>query len=121
MLPNRQERAVQWIGLAVVAAAGLILLALLLRAEAGMGVFFWIFAGVAVLAALRVITHTRPVYSALYFVLSVLSTAGLFVLLWAEFLGVALVIVYAGAILVIYVFVIMLATQAHASEEAERT
>src|SRR5439155_5658662 len=77
----------------------------------GMSVFFWLFAAVAILGAVRVVTHPRPVYSALYFVLSVLATAGLFILLWAEFLAAALVIIYAGAILVTYVFVIMLATQ----------
>jgi NADH-quinone oxidoreductase subunit J len=56
-----------------------------------------------------VVTHPRPVYSALYFVLTVFATAGLFILLWAEFMAAALVIIYAGAILVTYVFVIMLA------------
>jgi NADH-quinone oxidoreductase subunit J len=67
----------------------------------------------------RVITHPRPVYSALYFVLSVLASAGLFILLWAEFMAAALVVIYAGAILVTYVFVIMLATQSAAPGEQE--
>ena len=57
-------------------------------------------------------THPRPVYSALYFVLTVFASAGLFVLLWAEFMAAALVLIYAGAILVTYVFVIMLAARA---------
>src|SRR5262245_33130545 len=55
--------------------------------------------------AVRVVTHSKPVYSALFFVLVVLSTAALVVMVGADFLGAALVIVYAGAILVTYVFV----------------
>jgi NADH-quinone oxidoreductase subunit J len=75
----------------------------------GPGVYFWIFSAIALFGALRVVTHPRPVYAALYFVLTVFATAGLFILLWAEFMAAALVIIYAGAILVTYVFVIMLA------------
>jgi NADH-quinone oxidoreductase subunit J len=59
-----------------------------------------------------VVTHSQPVYSALYFVLTIFASAGLFVLLEAEFMAAALVLIYAGAILITYVFVIMLATQA---------
>jgi NADH-quinone oxidoreductase subunit J len=55
----------------------------------------------------RVITHRRPVYSALYFVLVVVAVTGLLVISNAEFLAAALLIIYAGAILVTYVFVIM--------------
>lgn len=73
--------------------------------------FFIIFALTAVLAAARVVTHKRPVYSALYFVLVILAVAGLCILAAAEFLAAALVIVYGGAILVTYVFVIMLSQQ----------
>jgi len=76
------------------------------------GVFFVIFSTCSIAAAIRMITHSRPVYSALYFVLVVLSTAGLFLLLEAEFMAFALVIVYAGAILITYMFVLMLANQA---------
>ena len=61
--------------------------------------------------AVGVICHPKPVYAALYFVLVTLAGAGVFVLLWAEFMAVVLIIVYAGAILVTYVFVIMLASQ----------
>ncbi|MFH1419365.1 MAG: NADH-quinone oxidoreductase subunit J [Planctomycetota bacterium] len=71
--------------------------------------YTYLLALLAVLGAIRVVTHARPVYSALYFILVVLSTAGLLVLSGAEFLAAALVIVYAGAILVTYVFVIMMA------------
>jgi NADH-quinone oxidoreductase subunit J len=124
-LPNRQEASIRKIGGIVLLAAGLILMATLVRYLAGpagaerggMGPYFWIFSGIALISAIRVITHPRPVYSALYFVLSVLAAAGLFILLSAEFMAAALVLIYAGAILVTYVFVIMLATQSGASED----
>jgi NADH-quinone oxidoreductase subunit J len=77
---------------------------------AGRG-FFVIFAAAAIVAAGRVVTHARPVYCAMYFVLVVLAVTGLCILAAAEFLGAALVIIYGGAILVTYVFVIMLAQQ----------
>jgi NADH-quinone oxidoreductase subunit J len=82
--------------------------------------FFFIFSVIAAAAGVRMITHDRPVYSALYFILVVISSAGLFLLLLAEFMAFALVIVYAGAILITYVFVLMLAQQAeqeHAQPE----
>lgn len=122
LLPSRREAAWRKIGGAVLLAAGLIFAALVVRythdmlarngQAGGMRAYFWVFSAIAVVAAVRVVTHPRPVYSALYFVLSVLATAGLFVLLAAEFMAVALVIIYAGAILVTYVFVIMLASHA---------
>ncbi len=74
--------------------------------------FFYVFSGIAIAAAVRMITHHRPVYAALYFVMVVISSAALFLLLEAEFLAFALVIVYAGAILITYLFVLMLAQQA---------
>lgn len=88
-------------------------------ADGGWGrmVYYYLFSAIAILAAARVITHTKPVYSALYFVLVVLASAGLFLLLSAEFMAFAVVIIYGGAILVTYMFVIMLATS---SEGAER-
>src|SRR5688500_18822765 len=93
-------------------AVGLILGALMARAaNQRMHFYFWIFSLIALGGAVRVITHPRPVYSALYFVLTVFATAGLFVLLMAEFMAAALILIYAGAILVTYVFVIMLASQ----------
>jgi NADH-quinone oxidoreductase subunit J len=67
---------------------------------------------IAIAAAVRMITHPRPVYAALYFVVVVLSSAALFLLLEAEFMAFALIIVYAGAILITYLFVLMLAHQA---------
>lgn len=82
-------------------------------------IFFYVFALIGLGSALRVITHQRPVYAALYFVLTILSSAGLFLLLAAEFMTFALVIIYAGAILITYLFVIMLATQAPTEEAVE--
>jgi NADH-quinone oxidoreductase subunit J len=76
------------------------------------GWYFYLFAGIAILASVRVVSHPKPVFSALYFVLVVIAVAALLVLQQAEFLAIALVIVYAGAILVTYLFVIMLAQQA---------
>jgi NADH-quinone oxidoreductase subunit J len=74
-------------------------------------VYFYLFAAIMIAGAVGVICQPRPVYAALYFVLVTLAGAGLFVLLLAEFMAVVLIIIYAGAILVTYVFVIMLATQ----------
>ncbi|MBS0196278.1 MAG: NADH-quinone oxidoreductase subunit J [Planctomycetes bacterium] len=82
-------------------------------------IYFYIFSVVALGGALRVITHPRPVYAALYFVLTVIASAGLFLILSAEFMAFALVIVYAGAILITYLFVIMLATQSPQEDEVE--
>jgi NADH-quinone oxidoreductase subunit J len=70
-----------------------------------------VFGVIAVMAAVRVATHRRPVFAALYFILVVLSSAGLFLMLHAEFMAFALIIVYAGAILITYMFVLMLAQQ----------
>lgn len=74
-------------------------------------VWFYLFAAIAVVAGTRVITHPRPIFSALYFVLVVVAVAALLVLQGAEFLAVALIIIYAGAIIVTYLFVIMLAQE----------
>ncbi len=116
LLPSRREAATRAIGGVVVLTGLLILAATLVRYVASqsesMGVYFWIFAAIAIISALRVATHRRPVYSALYFMLATFASAGLFVLLWADFMAAALLLIYGGAILVTYVFVIMLAAQA---------
>jgi NADH-quinone oxidoreductase subunit J len=106
-------------GLIAGAAGGLAILGLSLKAfsEHLPNVYFYVFAVVALGSALRVITHPRPVYAALYFILTIIATAGLFLILSAEFMAFALIIVYAGAILITYLFVIMLATQASAEDE----
>ena len=123
-LPSRREAVFRNLGAVILLAAGLIFAAMLIHYVAGVGrggmsVYFWLFSIISIVGAIRVITHPRPVYSALYFVLSVLATAGLFILLWAEFMAAALVIIYAGAILVTYVFVIMMATQSAPKGAAE--
>ena len=74
--------------------------------------YYYVFSAIAIIGGVRVITHTRPVYSALWFVMVILASAGLLLVLAAEFIAFALVIIYGGAILVTYVFVIMLASQA---------
>lgn len=74
-------------------------------------VFPVVFGVLALCGAVRMITHPRPVFAALYFILVVVATAGMFLLLGAEFMAFSLVIVYAGAILITYMFVLMLAQQ----------
>lgn len=71
-------------------------------------VIFFILGIIAVSAALRVIISKSPVTSALFLILVMCSLAGLFVLLGALFLGALQIIVYAGAIMVLFLFVIML-------------
>ena len=78
--------------------------------------FYYVFSALAILSAVRVITNQRPVYAALWFVMVVLASAGLFVVLSAEFMAFAMLIIYAGAILVTYVFVLMLASQSGEGE-----
>lgn len=105
------------LGLVLLAAAGGALvwgLARLVGGEHGLPLFL-VCSVVGLFAAIRVLTHRKPVYSALYFVLLVIAVTGLLLLMQAEFLALALVIVYAGAILVTYVFVIMLAQQQRAA------
>jgi NADH-quinone oxidoreductase subunit J len=126
LLPGRFQPSWRRLGGAVLLLAGLALLALVVhhtyataaRVATAHSVYFWIFSAIAVFGAVRVVTHRRPVYSALYFVLTVFATAGLFVLLMAEFMAGALVIIYAGAILITYVFVIMLAVQARTPDSS---
>jgi NADH-quinone oxidoreductase subunit J len=70
---------------------------------------FWILAGVTIVAAAGTITFRNPVYCAIWFALSLLGTAALFLFQGSQFLAVATVVVYAGAILVTFLFVLMLA------------
>jgi NADH-quinone oxidoreductase subunit J len=69
---------------------------------------FDIFAIVLIFAGLRVITSRNPVNAALYLVLSFFSAAALWILLQAEFLALALVLVYVGAVMVLLLFVVMM-------------
>lgn len=119
-LPRKRVSPQALGGLLAAAAAGLVVLLLTLGAgEHVPNLYFYLFSLIALGASLRVITHPRPVYAALYFILTILASAGLFVILAAEFVAFALVIVYAGAILITYLFVIMLATQAPTAEDRE--
>lgn len=72
---------------------------------------FSIFGGMTVIAAVCMIAQRKPIYGALWFALVILSVCGLFLLLSAPFLAAATIIVYAGAIIVTFLFVIMLAQQ----------
>ena len=72
---------------------------------------FGLFAAMTIAAAVLMLIQRHPVYSALYFAVVVLSSAGMFVLGAAPFLAAAIVIVYAGAIIVTFLFVVMLAQQ----------
>lgn len=69
---------------------------------------FYVFSLVAVLSALMVISARNPVHSVLFLILSFVNTSGLFVLLGAEFLAMILVVVYVGAVAVLFLFVVMM-------------
>ena len=69
---------------------------------------FYLFAGIAVLSGLMVITARNPVHSVLFLILAFFNAAGLFVLLGAEFLAMILVVVYVGAVAVLFLFVVMM-------------
>jgi len=69
---------------------------------------FYLFAGITLLCGALVVLNRNPVNSAMFLVLSIASMAGLFVLLHAFFLGAVQVLVYAGAVMVLFLFVIML-------------
>jgi NADH-quinone oxidoreductase subunit J len=69
---------------------------------------FVLFAGILLLAALRVITARNPVHAVLFLVLAFFSAAALWLLLRAEFLAIALVLVYVGAVMVLFLFVVMM-------------
>jgi NADH-quinone oxidoreductase subunit J len=70
--------------------------------------FFYLFAGVCVASAVMVIASKNPVHSVLFLILAFVNAAGLFVLLGAEFLAMILVIVYVGAVAVLFLFVVMM-------------
>jgi len=70
--------------------------------------FFYIFATICCLSALMVISARNPVHSVLFLILTFFNAAGLFVLLGAEFLAMLLVVVYVGAVAVLFLFVVMM-------------
>ncbi len=70
--------------------------------------FFYLFAIVAVASAIMVISARNPVHSVLYLILCFFNAAGLFILMGAEFLAMILVVVYVGAVAVLFLFVVMM-------------
>jgi NADH-quinone oxidoreductase subunit J len=71
-------------------------------------VFFWVFAPILVASAFAVILARNPVHSVLFLILAFVCAAGLFLLMGAEFLAMILVVVYVGAVAVLFLFVVML-------------
>lgn len=71
-------------------------------------ILFYLFAAVTVFAALRVITARNPLHAVLFLVLAFVSSAGIWLLLEAEFLAITLVLVYVGAVMVLFLFVVMM-------------
>jgi NADH-quinone oxidoreductase subunit J len=71
-------------------------------------IFFYLFAGICVASAAMVISARNPVHSVLYLILAFVNAAGLFVLIGAEFLAMILIVVYVGAVAVLFLFVVMM-------------
>lgn len=101
----------------ILGAASLVVLAISLPkltplttwSQWGEQLVFWLLAGATVACSAAAITARNPLYTAIWFAGSLLGVAGLFLFQGAEFLGVATVVVYAGAIVVTFLFVLMLA------------
>jgi NADH-quinone oxidoreductase subunit J len=70
--------------------------------------FFYLFAGVCVASAFMVIAARNPVHSVLFLILAFVNAAGLFVIMGAEFLAMILIVVYVGAVAVLFLFVVMM-------------
>ncbi|MFY9695873.1 MAG: NADH-quinone oxidoreductase subunit J [Xanthobacteraceae bacterium] len=71
-------------------------------------IFFYLFAGITIASAAMVIASRNPVHSVLFLILAFVNAAGLFVLLGAEFLAMILIVVYVGAVAVLFLFVVMM-------------
>ncbi len=108
----------------LIVAAGLVTFCLSCgkaQTELADDVMFWVFAIGALMSGVLMITARNPVYAALWFALATLSTCGLFLLQHAPFLAAATIIVYAGAVIVTFLFVIMLAQQSGAAGYDQRS
>jgi NADH-quinone oxidoreductase subunit J len=70
--------------------------------------FFYVFAGICIASAVMVIASKNPVHSVLFLILAFVNAAGLFVLMGAEFLAMILIVVYVGAVAVLFLFVVMM-------------
>jgi NADH-quinone oxidoreductase subunit J len=86
----------------------------------GTAIAFYFAAAIAVIASVRVITNTNPVHALLYLVISLLAVAMIFFALGAPFAAALEMIVYAGAIMVLFVFVVMILNLGAAIDEQER-
>lgn len=84
-------------------------------------ILFFMFGGVSLIGAIAVISFRHPIYSALSLIVTFFAQAGLFVLLGAHFVAAVQVIVYAGAIMVLFLFVIMLLNLGTLSEKGALT
>ncbi len=71
-------------------------------------IFFYLFAAITVASAVMVISARNPVHSVLFLILAFVNAAGLFVLMGAEFLAMILIVVYVGAVAVLFLFVVMM-------------
>ena len=71
-------------------------------------IFFYLFAGVCIASAIMVIVARNPVHSVLFLILAFVNAAGLFMLMGAEFLAMILIVVYVGAVAVLFLFVVMM-------------
>src|SRR4029453_15478902 len=78
-----------------------------------MAIVFWLLAALAVTASILVIGQRNPMYSVLLLIFSFMALAGLYVLLGAPFVAVIQIIIYAGAIMVLFLFVVMLLNAPH--------
>ena len=74
----------------------------------GQAFFFYLFAGVCIASAFMVIASRNPVHAVLFLILAFVNAAGLFMLMGAEFLALILVVVYVGAVAVLFLFVVMM-------------
>ena len=81
---------------------------MMLPAEILPALFFYLFAGICIASAVMVVVSRNPVHSVLYLILAFVNAAGLFVLLGAEFLAMILIVVYVGAVAVLFLFVVMM-------------
>jgi NADH-quinone oxidoreductase subunit J len=81
---------------------------MILPAEILPALFFYLYAGICIASAFMVIASRNPVHSVLFLILAFVNAAGLFLLLGAEFLAMILIVVYVGAVAVLFLFVVMM-------------
>ena len=121
LMPSVKQRPRILGGLAGLAA--ILMMQMMLLPPAGdlvRSALFFLFAAAAVISGALMVTDRNPVYSALWFALVTLAVCGLFLLNTAPFLSAATIIVYAGAIIVTFLFVIMLAQQSGTTESYDQ-